>query len=230
MTRDRSLTFAAYCRHPRRGMQPNSSRTSPTLDFTSDWFSGDEVWRSLLTRYQPRRFLEIGSYEGRAACFLIQERARQRPIELHCIDTWLGGVEHEPSAMSAVEARFDHNIALAVSGAVHRVDFHKHKSQSKIALWNLLAAGKADYFDFIYVDGSHQAPDALSDAVMSFHLLRPGGLLIFDDYLWSMEDPGRQDFYNMPKPAIDAFVNIFQRKLQVLGAPLYQLYVRKISS
>jgi hypothetical protein len=45
-----------------------------------------------------------------------------------------------------------------------------------------------------------------------------------------MEDPGRQDFYNMPKPAIDAFVNIFQRKLQVLGAPLYQLYVRKISS
>ncbi|GGL41529.1 class I SAM-dependent methyltransferase [Caulobacter rhizosphaerae] len=211
-------------------MQPNSSRTSPTLDFTSDWFSGDEVWRSLLTRYQPRRFLEIGSYEGRAACFLIQERARQRPIELHCIDTWLGGVEHEPSAMSAVEARFDHNIALAVSGAVHRVDFHKHKSQSKIALWNLLAAGKADYFDFIYVDGSHQAPDALSDAVMSFHLLRPGGLLIFDDYLWSMEDPGRQDFYNMPKPAIDAFVNIFQRKLQVLGAPLYQLYVRKISS
>jgi hypothetical protein len=33
----------------------------------------------------------------------------------------------------------------------------------------------------------------------------------------------------MPKPAIDAFINIYQRKMTVVGAPLYQLYTRKIS-
>ena len=44
-----------------------------------------------------------------------------------------------------------------------------------------------------------------------------GGLIAFDDYLWSLEERGRQDAYNMPKPAIDAFVNTFQRKVAVLN-------------
>ncbi|HEX2816824.1 MAG TPA: class I SAM-dependent methyltransferase, partial [Phenylobacterium sp.] len=83
--------------------------------------------------------------------------------------------------------------------------------------------------ELIYIDGSHQAPDVLTDAVLAFQLLRVGGILIFDDYLWSHEGPGQQDFYNMPKPAVDAFVNIFQRRMTVIGAPLRQLYVRKIA-
>ena len=88
----------------------------------------------------------------------------------------------------------------------------------------------AEYFDWIYVDGSHEAPDVLADAVLAFMLLRPGGLLVFDDYLWAMPDAPVADFYQLPKPAIDAFVNINQRKLDIVLAPLYQLYVRKLSS
>ena len=38
--------------------------------------------------------------------------------------------------------------------------------------------------DFIYVDGSHQAHDVLCDAILSFKLLRVGGIVCFDDYLW----------------------------------------------
>lgn len=34
----------------------------------------------------------------------------------------------------------------------------------------------------------------------------------------------------MPKPAIDAFMNIFQRKMNIfMGAPIGQLYTRKIN-
>ena len=52
--------------------------------------------------------------------------------------------------------------------------------------------------------------------------------MIFDDYIWSMEVMGKQDLLNMPKPAIDAFLNIFQRKMQIVrGAPVYQLYAAK---
>jgi predicted O-methyltransferase YrrM len=83
-------------------------------------------------------------------------------------------------------------------------------------------------FDLIYVDGSHHATDVLQDAILGFQLLRVGGLLIFDDYLWRLEPDGQQDSFNMPKPAIDAFVNIFQRKLRVLdGLPNWQLYALK---
>jgi len=201
---------------------------SDGFEFTTDWFSRfASVWRQLLERHPPSRILEIGSYEGRAACFLVETCAAVRDIELHCVDTWQGGVEHEAGAMPAVEGRFDRNIASAMAAAPHKVDFHKHKSFSAPAMVRLLADGRAETFDLIYVDGSHQAPDVLADAVLAFMLLKVGGLLIFDDYLWSMEGAGRQDFYNMPKPAIDAFVNLYQRKLSVVGAPLYQLYMRK---
>jgi len=199
-------------------------------EFTTDWFSRfAPIWKQLVGRFRPSTFLEIGSYEGRSACFLIDECAADRPVELHCVDTWAGGVEHDAPGMGAVERRFDANLALAIDRAAHPVSFHKHKSLSQAALVRLLAQGRGGSFDLVYVDGSHQAPDVLTDAVLGFQLLSAGGLMIFDDYLWSMEPSGKQDFYNMPKPAIDAFLNIFQRKMTVLGAPLYQLYMRKIT-
>jgi predicted O-methyltransferase YrrM len=204
---------------------------SEAFEFTTDWFSRfAPVWRQLLERHKPRKLMEIGSYEGRAACFLIETCAAEAPIELHCVDTWAGGVEHDTGAMPQVEGRFDRNIAAARERAAHPVDFHKHKSLSAPALVRLLAEGQAESFDLVYVDGSHQAPDVLADAVLAFMLLKVGGLIVFDDYLWALEPSGRQDFYNMPKPAIDAFVNIHQRKLAVIGAPLYQLYARKTAA
>ena len=204
---------------------------SGSYDFTADWFGRfAEIWRQVLKQHPAGKLLEIGSYEGRSACFLIEECARERPIELHCIDTWAGGVEHNADGMAQVEARFDANIALARATAAHPVAFHTHRSASHPALIQLLAAGGGERFDLVYVDGSHQAPDVLADAVLAFQLLKVGGVLIFDDYLWSMEAAGAQDAHNMPKAAIDAFVNVFQRKLTVLGAPLYQLYLVKTAA
>jgi hypothetical protein len=54
--------------------------------------------------------------------------------------------------------------------------------------------------------------------------------MVFDDYLWHMEQTGRQDLVNMPKLAIDAFINTHIRKLNVVtDAPLRQLYLAKAS-
>lgn len=44
--------------------------------------------------------------------------------------------------------------------------------------------GGENKFDFIYVDGLHLSQDVLYDALLSFDLLKVGGILIFDDYLW----------------------------------------------
>jgi predicted O-methyltransferase YrrM len=197
--------------------------------FTNDWFAQNEsLWNKLVPRYKPRKILEIGSFEGRSACYFVETCAAAGALELHCVDTWQGGVEHDPAAMAAVEARFDHNLALAQSRVPNKVKLVKHKRSSHAALAKLIVVNPAADFDVIYIDGSHQAPDVLTDAVMAFQLLRVGGLMIFDDYLWSMEPLGKQDSFNMPKPAVDAFVNIFQRKVFVVrGAPVYQLFVTK---
>lgn len=200
-------------------------------EFTQDWFSEHvRVWEQLLAEWKPSKILEIGSYEGRSTCYLIETVGAIEDLEVHCVDTWQGSAEHGGVDMSAVEQRFRRNTSLAAGLVEHAVNLVIHKKASELGLAELIASGHASSFDLIYVDGSHRAPDVLSDAVLSFHLLRIGGLLVFDDYLWSLEAPGSQDPLNMPKPAIDSFVNIYQRKLQILPAHLDQLYVQKLST
>ncbi|MBX9746497.1 MAG: class I SAM-dependent methyltransferase [Hyphomonadaceae bacterium] len=195
-----------------------------------DWFSATApLWRSMLESIKPRRVLEIGSFEGRSAIFLIETCAPVGPFEITCVDTWSGGVEHSRVDMREVEAKFDRNIARATAKYAN-VTVNKIKSDSALALASLLAQGQAGAFDVAYIDGSHQAPDVLADAVLAFKLLRIGGIMVFDDYLWHIEANGQQDLLNMPKLAIDAFINLNIRKLNVVAdAPLRQMYIAKVS-
>ncbi len=203
--------------------------------FTAPWFGAVRpMWDQLIPHIKPSRILEIGSYEGASACYLIETLAAERAIEIHCVDNWQGGVEHGADQqfaadMAHVEARFRRNVALAMAKAPHAVALAVHKGPSDVCLARLLADDRRGHFDFVYVDGSHQAPDVLCDAVLGFRLLRVGGVMAFDDYLWAEKLPRGRDPLRCPKPAIDAFVNLHLRKLDILRAPLWQLYVRKLA-
>ncbi|MEN6543994.1 class I SAM-dependent methyltransferase [Parvibaculum sp.] len=201
--------------------------------FTTRWFelNAKNLWDRLIPQVNPRKILEIGSFEGASACYMIDKLGPNHALELHCVDNWEGGIEHQNRAldMSATEQRFHDNISRAIAASPNPVDLVIHKAYSDQALAKLLTEGKAGYFDFIYVDGSHQAPDVLYDAVVGFKLLRIGGTMAFDDYLWSDQQAKSKDPIRMPKPAIDAFVNLNLRKLQQLNAPSIQLYIQKIA-
>ena len=201
--------------------------------FTTRWFedSAKDVWNHLIPQIKPARILEVGSYEGASTCYLIDALARDGSIEIHCVDSWEGGAEHQADGvdMQAVEMRFRHNTRLAIENAPRKVELVIHKGFSDLCLSRLVSEGKRGYFDFIYIDGSHQAPDVLCDAVLGFKLLKIGGVLAFDDYLWAESAPPRRDPLRCPKPAIDAFVNINFRKLHVLTAPLYQFFIQKVA-
>jgi predicted O-methyltransferase YrrM len=203
------------------------------FEFTQNWFDmlARGAWEHLIPQIKPRRILEVGSFEGASACFLIQHLGKEQDLELHCVDTWEGGVEHQERGfnMSAVETRFKKNVEVAKASVSHKVKLVAHKGSSDICLASLLSQGKRNYFDFVYIDGSHQAPDVLCDAVLGFRLLKIGGVMAFDDYLWAESLPQGKDPLRCPKPAIDAFVNLNFRKINVLSAPLYQLYIQKIS-
>ena len=128
--------------------------------------------------------------------------------------------------MSNVEKRFRNNTNIAIEKSVNKVDLKIHKGFSADELSKMLAVGMRDYFDFIYIDGGHQGPDVLTDAVLSFRLLKVGGVIVFDDYLWQV---GKKDLISIPKLAIDSFVNIYSAKINIFNAPLYQLYIKKVS-
>lgn len=204
--------------------------------FTTNWFTATKnIWDNLLPKEKPKRILEVGSYEGASVCYIIEKLGNDIDLEIHCVDTWSGGIEHQPggsaqSDMASVEARFQNNVEVSKKTASRPVDLVIHKGYSDFHLAKLLASGKAEYFDFIYIDGSHQAPDVLADAILGFKLLRVGGIMAFDDYLWFEPLPYGQDLVRSPKIAIDAFVNIFCRKLRVMPGGGQQFYIRKLAT
>lgn len=197
--------------------------------FTNDWFVPQiPTWNKIIPEYNPKRIVEVGSFEGRSICHLINMLGNENDLEIYCVDTWDGGREHADENMQNVESRFDSNVSEQISNVAKKINLIKIKSKSFAGLNYLISQGKTNYFDMVYIDGSHEAPDVLADAILSFELLRVGGLMIFDDYLWGL---GRDSEPLMnPKLGIDSFLNCYQRKMQPHPwLPNYQLYCRKIA-
>lgn len=200
--------------------------------FTVDWMDEHKVdFKPIFAELHPEKILEVGSYEGRSTCRMIELVADlQLPANIHCVDTWQGGEEHDKSKMVQVQTNFHHNIGLALRSTNQdpepNVFVHEGRSDEQLAA--MIPTYGHGYFDFIYIDGSHQAPDVLNDAVLAFMLLRVGGIIVFDDYLWYEDLAGGRDVLRCPKLAIDAFVNINYRKVLVHNKPAYQLVLTKI--
>ncbi|WP_171940353.1 class I SAM-dependent methyltransferase [Herbaspirillum rubrisubalbicans] len=212
---------------------------SEKYEFTTDWFGGSVsidfpfFWGNIFKQIvQPQKVLEIGSYEGRSTVFMMELFSERNPLEIVCIDTWEGATEHQEDGidMLEVEKRFDQNVQAAIANAVHPINLRKVKGRSFESCCKLICDGEEGTFDWIYVDGSHKAPDVLSDALMAFKLLRVGGVLIFDDYLWTVGFSRSGNHLDTPKPGIDAFTNVFFGKWKVISPiPLYQYYLMKLS-
>ena len=199
--------------------------------FSKDWFSwAPEIWGQLVPLMPERkRFLEIGSFEGRSTVWTM-EHLMADDSSVVCIDTWEGGEEHVNGEMAEAEQNFDHNIALAKGKFPNRAVYKCKKNsyygltaQAEYIKGLANKDGKDRRFDFVYIDGSHIAKDVLTDACLAWPLLKPNGIMVFDDYAWGQP----RDALHRPKIAIDAFTNIFGEELVVIHTH-YQLIVRKI--
>lgn len=203
-----------------------SKKLSPT--FTQDWFSRSiPSWSHILTQLTKKtpnlRILEIGVFEGRSTCWLLENFCKTPESTIMAIDSFEGGIEHKSMELGGLKKQFEDNIASVGSSA--QVVVRPGLSLDQLCR---LVAENTEPFDFISVDASHQAADVLSDAVLAFQLLKPSGVIAFDDYIWSPMRPGTENPLLLPKSAIDAFTTIYSQKLRILpNFPLYQLYIQK---
>lgn len=213
-----TLKLALKSRHDRQVLRREIQRLTQDLEqsqqcsFTADWMSPRvEDWRQDFAKFAGHpgiRMLEIGSYEGRSAVWFLENILTHPTSRLVCID---------PFFDPRVEMRFDHNVRL--SGARERLE--KRRGRSESVLPQLERAS----FDLIYVDGSHDAPFVLLDAMLSWELLKPGGILAFDDYEWEPELPPQ----SRPKLAIDLFLASHAGRYQLLRQA-YQVVIEKKDS
>lgn len=103
---------------------------------------------------------------------------------------------------------------VAASGVSEKVTSIKGFSQIELRKMPL------DSYDIIYIDGSHENHDTLEDAVLSWRLLKSGGVLIFDDY------GRREPQFSAPKSGIDTFFRFFGDKFIVLHND-HQVFLKK---
>jgi tetratricopeptide (TPR) repeat protein len=172
--------------------------------FSHDWFTHNiPVWTEQLQRFVDTEVnaLEIGSFEGMSTCWLLDYILTHPKARLTCIDLYF-------------QANFDINVAK--TGAPEKII--KYAAESHTCLASL----EPEAYDLIYIDGNHLADHARQDAVLSWPLLKPGGLLIFDDYEWSDANyPGQET-----KVGIDAFIASVRPQIEILHQD-YQLIARK---
>jgi len=216
---------------------------SEAQEFGEDWFTYRlSFWRTMVESFKPLRILEVGSYEGRSACFMIDNCSEFGVVEICCIDTWRGGAEHATHDFKLVESKFDQNVSISIAKAKNTVHLYKRKGLSSVELSRLIA-DQVKKFDFIYIDGSHIASDVFFDAAAAFQLLKVGGVLVFDDYRANHTPELAHEF---PKLAIDAFIIVHENKMSPISftcpeanentdengivkpGAMYQLYLEKI--
>ena len=203
------------------------ANSNDEFQYTNTWFDDNakRYLSTLLPSLLPKRILEIGCYEGRSTCFFIDTLAKHVPLELHCVDNFRGGWEHQDSDMNLVMRRFFHNVGLATKKGTQKTKVTLHRTKSDLALARLLSSGMENYFDFIYVDGSHDLQDVLLDAILCFKMLREGGVIGFDDYTWGTNNPS---LWRSPKIAIDYFTVAHWQNLRFLNISVSQVYLQKL--
>lgn len=194
-------------------------------EFTEDWFSKNiPIWTSFLSKLinlSNLKVLEVGSWEGRSSCWFLDNLLLHPSGSITCVDTFAGSTEHtvlcDRHQVSTIEQRFDANIAK--TGAADKVK--KMVGNSQIVLRSL----GLNTYDLAYIDASHVAADVLEDTLLVWRLIKIGGLIIFDDYGFQFPKGVEED---PPRIAIDAFLQIFHRKIRLLHKG-YQVLIEKIA-
>jgi Methyltransferase domain len=175
------------------------------------------LWRSKLAHLagQPGiQGAEVGTFKGESAEWMITNVFNHPTAKYYCIDPFTGGddqilmgVDCSNLEKQARERLAPHPQAIIIP------------QRSQIALRQM----EPNSLDCLFIDGNHVGQDVLQDSVLGFLLLKIGGVLIWDDYLWDIVP----DELDRPRAAIDAFLKIYSRHLKVNNVA-WQVFATRI--
>lgn len=147
--------------------------------FTNDWFDRNIniSMKYALTHVSqldhPPIILEIGSHEGKSACWMLDNLCTHPDAKFIAIDPYFTTDKTSPVTENTYEY-FKNNISC---------NYNAHKLTHYMDIsFNILEQLKDRRdFDIIYIDGSHLEEDVCNDLEGSDVILRSGGIIILDD-------------------------------------------------
>lgn len=187
------------------------------LTFTSDWVGNHpDTWRKHLSRFTGKpgvRGLEIGVYEGRSAVWWIENI--------------LTGPGAKLTTIEKCRERFAGNLQTIRAFGIGPDRLYNIWGVAQDVLSR--AHHRFDPLDFAYIDGGKEADNVLQNSVLVWLLLKPGGILIWDDYQWEWKDGSvAEQPSHPPALGIDSFLSAHQGRYTELHRG-WQIIIRKNS-
>ena len=171
--------------------------------FSNKWFLNNfDIFSFFLPQDKNSKFvyLEVGCFEGLSSFFVLSE---YKAVDATLLDIWDMPNPNSKTLshnFNSIENTFDNNLS--------RFNFTKIKDDSVVAMRKLFKQNKS--FDFIYIDGSHNGEDILSDAIEAFKILKKEGLIFFDDFLQHDKNRALQSY-----EGIEKFLTLYSNYLKI---------------
>ena len=168
--------------------------------------------------------LEIGCFEGLTSNYII-ENILSPEGKLICIDPLLDTyivtdlTEEDIVNNKTIYSWFNKQYDRFIENTKHQTQLELYRNTSEQAFPELISKYK-NQIDLVYIDGDHRASVVYIDAINSFKLCKPNGLIIFDDYKWNAAKS------NAPGIGIDKFLYEYKGQYKIV-AQNYQILIRK---
>lgn len=185
-----------------------------TIDFNIAGGSIINLSHIIKTYGIPNNVLEVGVFEGSTTFWLADNvTPHNSSLKITSIDP------HNDSAdltvnLHEVGDRFKKNIDLNIYKNVRYIN--KYSGEGLIDLIN-----EKEKFEIIYIDGDHRAAGVLEDLILSWKLLKVGGIILCDDTTtWKHYDENKFASSQMsPRLAVESFIQCNWHKLNLVQIP-----------
>jgi predicted O-methyltransferase YrrM len=159
----------------------------------------------------PSTIIEVGVFEGGTTFWLSEVLTpHNKNLKIYAIDPHVGSTDMDEDP-DAVQKNFAHNVSVCTYQNVEYI--RKHSEDGLIDLIN-----KGVQAELIYIDGDHKANAVLTDLVLSWKLLKKGGVILCDDAVhWQYKDENGMKAAQMsPRMAVEFFIQCHWHELHLI--------------
>ncbi len=173
----------------------DKKKLSDRYNFNQGWYDAllntdavlNEATEGEVFRLDPkekRQIVEIGVYEGASTCFWSDFYLDHPESRLISIDPFTGSFEHHENPenypeLGCIEYTARGNVAKSDNAAKVEII----KGFSWFVFQELVLRNDTDrWIDVLYIDGAHDSASVARDVALFCPMVKPGGLVIFDDY------------------------------------------------
>ena len=157
------------------------------------WFNFAELYTEIVKESQPNAtFVEVGTWMGKSATYMAVEIANSnKNIEFYCVDLWSG------VGLSKTEVRSDDRFYQKFLANIEPVkNFIKPVRMDSV---KASATFPDNFFDFIFIDASHDYESVKLDINSWYPKLKTDGVYAGHDYY--------NNTYKGVRKAVDEFAN-----------------------